>query len=171
MTLNDIKAIFWGTPSESNIVVQLHDDSMDVFEYPYSGEMVNILNNFSPRHFEVSVDTLEETKMAKKMEIREAFENEFRFGTLDSSLGFTTDNRRWGSRNDKDNLQSLISLGGDILWTDTSGASHALSSVDAETLKNEMSGAGLQAYQKKWALEASIIEQLTNEDVRDNIQW
>lgn len=118
---------------------------------------------------------LKAAKEAALQRVKNGFENEFSIHKFTSSLGFECDNRRYGSKNDKDNLQSIIDLAeanGDsaIMWVDAAGVEHTLTLADAKTLKNEMSADGLAQYHKKWQLESDIEAAVTVDSLK-SFRW
>jgi len=114
---------------------------------------------------------LSEHKKNKKKEVGESFEREFKYRAFVSSLGFNCDNRRYGSKNDRDNLQALIDIEVEpILWKDADGVDRSITLADAEVLKKEMAIDGLSRYQIKWVKEKSIDAALTKDEL-DLISW
>jgi hypothetical protein len=115
----------------------------------------------------VSESELIVLKAAKKDELLNLFEEQFKNGKFMSSLGFEVDNRRYGSKNDKDNLLSLIDLG-IYFFKDANNATHTLTLQQMLTLKAEMSADGLQKYNKKWNFE-SLIASCVDKTELDNL--
>ncbi len=107
--------------------------------------------------YEIIEKTLDEKKEELKRKVKEWFIEKLRTGKVNSSLGFTSDARRYAEYNDKDNLKSLIDLGKyPILWKDADGNDQKLSESDAKILLQEMIEYGLSLYQQKWQKEAQI---------------
>ena len=114
---------------------------------------------------------IDDAKNIKRQEISYAFNKEFSEGTLNSSLGFVADCRRDGIKFDKDNLQSLISIGNfPIMFKDSNGEIHSLSENDSNILLQEMVEKGLWCYQHKWELE-ELINNTTNINDLLSIKW
>lgn len=114
---------------------------------------------------------IEKAKKQVFDKIKEAFERELAEGTIDSSLGFKADCRRSGTKNDKDNLESLIKLRQfPIYWKDADGNVHALSEEQANILLQEMINKGLWCYQHKWEKEQQIENATTLEEL-EAIKW
>lgn len=92
-----------------------------------------------------------------KQKVKVWFEDQLANGKIQSSLGFTSDCRRNGSKFDKDNLESLMVLNQyPIFWKDADGEVHQLTEQQAQTLRQEMIQFGLNLYQTKWNLETQI---------------
>ena len=113
----------------------------------------------------LKLDYLKEQKL---LDLSIAFDNEFNFGSFTCSLGFRVDNRRYGNKNDKDNIQGLIDLGITI-FKDADGAFHNLTPTELITIKNEMIGDGLSKYQTKWYFEG-LIQAAQDEETLNSIQ-
>lgn len=178
---------------KDNKVIATHDDSQyDDILTKYEGCEIVKVDNYEPTinvsqpvtdEYGYSITTtmpaddprltwtIDQWKTYKLQEIKKQFELQFKEGKFLSSLGFTVDCRRYGSKQDKDNLASLISLGNfPIQWKDVDGNFHSLSQADANVLLQEMIMFGLQGYQKKWQLEAQIEAAQTIAEVR-GIIW
>jgi len=120
----------------------------------YAPELWRQLHDQDPDNYPLSVD---DYKIIKPLEIKVAFEKEFTNRTFTSSLGFNVDNRRSGSKFDKDNVKSLIDLGADpVQFKDADGVIHSLTQAELQTMHTEMIQDGLGLYQKKWTLEGQI---------------
>ena len=106
-------------------------------------------------YFGQFLEKLEIIKERKLLELNEEFSKQFQYGQFVSSLGFKVDNRRYGDKNDKDNIQSLMDL--DInVFKDADGNFHNLTLEQLQIIKNEMAGDGLKKYQIKWYFEGLI---------------
>jgi hypothetical protein len=116
--------------------------------------------------------TVEEAKTRAEQRIKDGFESSLSKGTFLSTVtGLTVDNRRSGSKSDRDNLDALIFLDNyPIYWKCADGVYNIADLAEANALKTEMIIDGLGKYQKKWALEASGQSATTVEEL-DAIVW
>ena len=103
-------------------------------------------------------------KEQKLKELNEKFAYQFSNGVLHSSLGFSVDNRRFGDKNDKDNIEGLIQLG-ILFYKDVDNVLHNLTMEQMVTLKMEMIGQGLGLYNTKWYFEDLINKAITNTEL------
>lgn len=121
----------------------------------------------------IVVDSEEElalSKQNKMNKIKKKFESLTENGVFESSLGFNIDNRRSGNKNDKDNIESLITLGMEpIQFKDADGMFHELSLSDLSVIQLEMIQNGLQRYQWKWYVQNQVSEATTIDDVESII--
>ena len=102
---------------------------------------------------------LEALKLQRMDEIQNKFNDLMFYGTFTSSLGFDSDNRRGGGKDDKDNVQSLIELGQEpVYFKDSDNNFHALTQENLVTLKQEMIQDGLSKYQWKWNKENEVMQ-------------
>ena len=113
---------------------------------------------------------LEVLKEQKQNELNIAFDNQFQYGKFQCSFGFMVDNRRYGNKNDKDNIQSLIDIGINI-FKDADGEFHQLSPEQLYQIKLEMTADGLKKYQTKWYFEGLIQSAQTNEELNFEIKF
>lgn len=98
--------------------------------------------------------------------VKKWFEDKLKNGKFISSLGFTTDCRRFDGKFDKDNLESLIKLGNfPIQWKDADGNFQLLTNEQAHILLTEMIQYGLNLYQQKWDFEQQIINSNSLEEL------
>jgi len=120
----------------------------------YTPELWQELNAKDPIMYPLTVDNW---RKIKAVEIVKSFNKEFINRAFTSSLGFLVDNRRSGSKFDKDNVKSLIDLGADpVQFKDADGVIHSLTQAELQTLHTEMIQDGLGLYQKKWTLEGQV---------------
>lgn len=107
----------------------------------------------------------------KFIEIEKGFTTLLSGGSFMCSLGFEIDNRRYDEKDDKDNVQSLISLNLESTsFKDTDGVIHQVTTTDLQTMMQEMIMDGLGKYQWKWTKEymvysATTIEQLNGIEI------
>ena len=101
------------------------------------------------------IGTLEDNKAEAAQYVLQWFEEQFKTGTFTSSLGFRVDNRRYGDKNDRDNVSGLLKLG-ITTFRDADGNFHNLSIEQLTTLEQEMIQDGLMKYQIKWQHEQAI---------------
>lgn len=113
--------------------------------------------------------TLEENKQEALGFILQWFEEQFKTGSFVSSLGFRVDNRRYGDKNDRDNVSGLLKLG-ITTFRDSDGNFHNLTTEQLTLLEQEMIQDGLMKYQMKWQHEAMIAIKETPEEVWEYIQ-
>ncbi len=126
------------------------------------------LNQQDPDNYPLTVD---DYKITRPLAISQAFSAEFTNRVFASSLGFNVDNRRSGTKFDKDNVQSLIDIGQEpVTFKDADGNYHQLSLTELSTIKTEMIQDGLGLYQKKWNL-GQQIEVSTTIDELKAITW
>ena len=98
---------------------------------------------------------LDVIKGRKLSELTDIFEKQFQYGKFLSSLGFYVDNRRYGDKNDKDNIQSLIDIGITV-FKDADNNFHNVTLEQLQIIKLEMTQDGLKKYQTKWYYEGLI---------------
>lgn len=154
----------------SNKAFDLDPDTVKDLSGLFDWEQIegNSRNNWQEL-YEVKFSELREKKEKKKEEIKDSWLESFRSGTLESSLGFTMDNRRAGEKNDLQNLETLRDLGVlDI--KDAEGNMHLLTSTQLDTLIGEMKLDGVQKYQKKWSLEGTV-ESCASLEELEAIYW
>jgi hypothetical protein len=115
------------------------------------------------------VDSIKELEFlqAEKMRIiSDKFSDMMVHGSLDTSLGFTIDNRRGDGKDDKDNVNSLIDLGNEpVYFKDTSNNFHVLTLQDLKTIKQEMIQDGLNKYQWKWQKQNEVMQSTTIDEL------
>ena len=125
--------------------------------YKYNNDNVIIVN---------MEKDLEALKLQRMAEIDDKFEDLLNYGTMNSSLGFTVENRRGNNKDDKDNVSSLIDLGNEpVYFKDHDNQFQSLTLDNLRTLKQEMIQDGLQKYQWKWQKEAEVMESTSLSDL------
>lgn len=116
-------------------------------------------------------ENVEAYRTYKHQEMSDAMDIAFGNRVFMSSFGFTVDNRRSGTKNDKDNVNSLITLGAPSApFKSHDGSVHILSNAQLQQLQMEMIQDGFSVYQKKWALDAQIDQALNNTQL-SLIEW
>jgi len=136
--------------------IEKNPDYIYVEELPYSISGVYIYDKeFLP---DEEAD-LNELKQQKLQEIEDKFNDMLNSGKFLCSKGFYVDNRRTGTKNDKDNVQSLIDLGQEpVYFKDADNNFQTLTLDDLKTIKQEMIQDGLQKYQYKWEKQQEVME-------------
>lgn len=120
--------------------------------------------------------TIEDYKQYKTNLILSSFENEFENGHfMSASLGIEVDCRRSNSKNDKQNVEGLISNMSrksktPINYVGYSEIKTGITKTQLETLVAEMEDHVLGLYEKKWVLQTQI-ENATTIDDLNNIIW
>lgn len=108
--------------------------------------------------------TLEENKEEVYNILRERLEESLKNGKFDSFLGFVVQNRRFGTKNDLQNVESLIKIG-QYFFRDADDVTHTLTLEQMESLRLEMIQKGLEIYQEKFIKENLIQGLQTIEEV------
>ena len=110
-----------------------------------------------------------EIKNSKKASIKADMEAEANNGEFTSSLGFVINARRSSTKNDLQNIYSLIDLGV-TEFMDADNIIRSVTANDLQMIKNEMQQYGLSLYQKKWNLQAQVDAATTQAEL-DAIVW
>lgn len=115
-------------------------------------------------------------KSAKVNEITSSFENELQNGHfMSASLGMEVDCRRSGSKNDKQNVEGLISnmsrnSKATVNYVGYSEIKNGITKTQLENLCAEMEDHALGLYEKKWVLQTQIENASTIDEI-ENINW
>lgn len=121
--------------------------------------------------YEAGWPALEEAKLEKLAEIKQAFLVEEETGHCTSSLGFEADATR-RSKSDIDGLVQVMEQGGltEVPFRDYNNVTHALTLDQMKVLQLEVIQSGLDAYNHKWALEKEV-EAATTPEAVQAIGW
>jgi len=108
--------------------------------------------------------TLESNKLEALSIVSEWFLSKMKYNVLQTSVGFPIDNRRYGDKNDLENMRSLRDLGVTTI-RGSDGIMHTVTTTELNTIIQEMQVDGLSGYQTKWIIEDAINSKTTIEDI------
>ncbi len=111
---------------------------------------------------------LEQNKSEALEMIKSRFENDLKERQFVCSLGFPVQNRRFETKNDLQNIDSLIYLGV-TYFRDANDINQNVTIPQLELIKSEMIADGLQMYQSKFDAETQIENCTTIPEVWDLI--
>ena len=127
---------------------------------------VIIIENKPIQQYEIINLPLSDFKTSKLSEISASFINFFQNGQIESSLGFIADCRRYGDKNDLQNIQGLIDLyTKPVPFKSADGSIHILNLEQLNILKTEIIQRAQTAYANKWMLEAAVEASETIEEI------
>lgn len=156
---------------DEDAFINMNPEFIKVENLPYSLSGMYILAEGTTDQFIVNeVLELEESKKQRMEEVMSRFNDMMYYGNFETSLGFTTDNRRGDGKDDKDNVSSLIDLANEpVYFKDTNNNFHVLTIADLTILKQEMIQDGLSKYEWKWTKENEVMSATTLEILFDII--
>lgn len=108
--------------------------------------------------------TLAQNKEEALEIVRNRLEEDLKTRIFNCSLGFPVQNRRFETKNDLQNIDSLIFVGV-AFYRDANDVNQEVTLQDLETIKAEMIQDGLSMYQAKFDKEARINSATTKEAV------
>lgn len=116
-------------------------------------------------------DNIDRWKEFRLSQVSDWFENLMATFKFKCEIGgFWVDNRRSGTKNDKDNITSLIKLNLPITpFKDSDGTIHYLSPDELSKLELEMIKQGLGLYSVKWDIENSVTTSTDVEFLRNMV--
>lgn len=111
---------------------------------------------------------LEQNKSEALEMIKSRFENDLKERQFVCALGFPVQNRRFETKNDLQNIDSLIYVGVPY-FRDANNVNQNVTIQDLEAIKSEMIADGLQMYQSKFDAETQIENCTTIPEIWDLI--